>query len=635
MYRNLLLSLIISCLYCGYTPHLSAQTNISGIINTYYEVTAFSAGNNSMTVSNTTGLVSGDEVLVIQMQGATVSQTNNSTYGTVSDYNGAGRYELARVCEINGNEVVFDSSLVYGSDYAASGNIQLVSVPQYANALVNASLTASAWDGSTGGVLILRSGTLTLDATIDLDGLGFRGGGYQNASNTCNGFFAPSNYAYATNQDGGRKGEGIIAYNGLAGTYGKGTAANGGGGGNNHNAGGGGGGNGGGGGLGGENETSGFGRCKGPHPGVGGRSVATADRIFLGGGSGAGHGNNNLGTGGVAGGGIAIIIANTLIAGSGNQISSNGLNGASGLSDGSGGGGAGGSIQLNVNTFSGNFQLLAQGGNGGSVNNEGLNFCMGPGGGGGGGRIISSAPLPVNVSTSLTGGSSGTSTNIGSSCSATGTNQGATAGGVGNILTSGSITQASTDFLCEPLAVLWGEVWVEQQNRVAEVNAQVIFEEEGTVYQLEKSQDGVAFEALSLAYARSTDEISTQYQWKDPELLGGKWYYRIKQVDPRGQWSYSPTVSLELPFDFQIQVFPNPIQNSQHLTLRGTVPHKGLLNIQLYNQLGQILSQQNLPLSQDLYFENHWDLPPLPVGTYFLRAQFEGLSWSQRMMISQ
>lgn len=633
MYRNFLFSFVLSCFCCGYLPYLSAQTNISGIINTYYQVTAFSAVNNSMTVSNTTGLASGDEVLVIQMQGAIVSQANNASYGAVSDIEGAGTHELARICEINGNEVVFDSSLVFDTSYAVSGNIQLVSVPQYTNAIVNGTLTASAWDGNTGGILILRAGTLTLNAAIDVDGLGFRGGGYQNASNACNGFFFPSNYAYTTFQDGGRKGEGIVTSNSLSGAYGKGSAANGGGGGNNHNAGGGGGGNGGAGGLGGENETSGFGRCKGPHPGQSGRALGS--RMYMGGGGGAGHGNNNLGTGGSAGGGIVIIIANNLIAGTSNRIRANGLDAASGLSDGSGGGGAGGTIQLLVNSYTGNFQVLAEGGDGGSVNNEGLNFCMGPGGGGGGGVIVPSNPLPANVSTSLTGGSPGTSTNIGSSCSATNTNQGATAGGNGFININGFITQAFTDFLCEPLTVQWGEVWAEKGLAETDIHAQVIFEEAGNVYELEKSPNGVDFEILPLAYTRSTDEVTTHYQWKDGQLLGGKWYYRIKQTNAQGLWSYSPTVSVELPFTFQLQAFPNPIQNGQGLTLRGTVPHKGILHIKLYNQLGQILSQQNLPLSQDLYFENHWDLPPLPAGTYFLRAQFEGLSWYHRMVISQ
>lgn len=587
-----------------------------------------------MTVSNTTGLASGDEVLVIQMQGATVSQANSSTYGSISNYNGAGRYELARVCEINGNEIVFDSSLVYAGDYAAGGQIQLVSVPQYNDATVTATLTAAPWDGSTGGILALRvANNLTLDAPIDVDGLGFRGGGYQNATSACSGFFPPANYAYTAFQDGGKKGEGIVAYSALAGTYGKGPAANGGGGGNNHNAGGGGGGNGGAGGFGGENETSGFGRCKGPHPGVGGFSVATNGRIFMGGGGGSGHVNNNLGTGGSPGGGIAIIMAGNLIAGASNQVNANGLDGANGFSDGSGGGGAGGSIQLAVGSFTGNIQLNAQGGNGGSVDNEGLNFCMGPGGGGAGGRIISAAALPGNVNSLLTGGSAGTSTNVGSSCSASNTNHGATSGSSGSISASGSISRATTDFLCEPLAVVWGEVWAEAQQEIVTIHALVLFEDEDNRYLLEKSQDGEIFEALPINYTLLSRADPAYYRWTDSEGLGGIWYYRIKQMDALGRFSYSPTVQVSIPYSFRLKAFPNPISSHESLRLKGSVPHSGQLQIKLFNQLGQVLSQQNLPFKNDLSFDFKWHLPALPSGTYYLHAQFEGRLWYQRLVV--
>lgn len=589
-----------------------------------------------MTVSNTTGLTSGDEILVIQMQGASVSQSNTSAYGSVSNYNGAGRYELARVCEINGNEVVFDSILVNSGAYAVIGNIQLVSIPEYGNAIVTTTLSASPWDGTTGGVLILRAtGSLTLNAAIDLDGVGFRGGGYQNASGNCNGFFAPSNYAYTTFQDGGKKGEGIVAYSSLTDTYGKGPAANGGGGGNNHNAGGGGGGHAGAGGLGGENETSGFGRCKGPHPGVGGRTVATNGRIFMGGGSGSGHGNNNLGSGGSPGGGIAIIMAGNLIAGTSNLITADGLDGVSGLSDGVGGGGAGGTIQLAVGSFTGNLQLGIQGGNGGSVNNEGLNFCMGPGGGGAGGLVISSSTsiLPGTVTSLTAGGNAGTSTNVGSSCNATNTNHGATNGIGGSVNISGSISKATTDYLCEPLAVVWGDVWAEVQREDVLINALVLFEHEGNRYVLEKSYDGQLFESLPINYMLLSSNEPAHYRWEDNQVQGGTWYYRVKQADALGRFYYSPTIQVEIPFSFTLKAFPNPLPSAENLHISGSVPHRGDLNLQVINTLGQVLTQQNLPFSNELSFNLQWKLPNLPPGSYYLRAQFEGQLWHQVLVI--
>ena len=97
---------------------------------------------------------------------------------------------------------------------------------------------------------------------------------------------------------------------------------NGGGGGNNHNAGGGGGGNYGAGGDGGNRVDAPIGNCQSNSPGKGGLALNTFgynltpvanNKIFMGGGGGAGHDNGGTGIQGGAGGGIIYISANSII----------------------------------------------------------------------------------------------------------------------------------------------------------------------------------------------------------------------------------------------------------------------------------------------------------------------------------
>src|SRR6185295_525730 len=56
---------------------------------------------------------------------------------------------------------------------------QVIRVPQYSSATLGSTLTALAWNGTTGGVLVFDvAGALTLgSATVSLNGLGFRGAG--------------------------------------------------------------------------------------------------------------------------------------------------------------------------------------------------------------------------------------------------------------------------------------------------------------------------------------------------------------------------------------------------------------------------------------------------------------------------
>lgn len=249
------------------------------IVNSYSELTAQSGS--TLTVANAAnlalpaaacptasggcldatnrGLQRGDLLLIYQPQGATVDTASNSaSYGAISSYNGAGRYEFVYVQSVAGNLITIADSDTGGSvcggglrfTYALPGTL-VIRVPQYSNLTVNAgaSLVAPAWTGSSGGVVAIHvggspvstTGVATVDGAIHADARGFRGGAVAEQSVV----FGVTSFVCA-NPDGAQKGEGIgdgifASVNNRC----RGAAANGGGGGNNHNSGGGGGANGG------------------------------------------------------------------------------------------------------------------------------------------------------------------------------------------------------------------------------------------------------------------------------------------------------------------------------------------------------------------------------------------------------
>jgi gliding motility-associated-like protein len=391
--RTLLLFFILSL-----SASLSAQTtDISGIINVYSAVTSIKC--NDLTVSNPTGFKSGDKVLIIQMKGGKINLTNSASFGTITNYNNAGNYEFAYIDVINGQTISLTQSLT--GQYTLTDFVQIVNVPRYKNAIVSSKLTAAAWNGSSGGILALEiENNLTLNAPIEVSGLGFRGG--TTSANYYNGCTS-IDYFYASNQGAGAgKGESITNSDANF-VNGRGAIANGGGGGNHVNAGGGGGSNSGTGGKGG-NEWDGC--SMSALGGEGGYSLNYSNalnKIFLGGGGGGGHQNNSEGTPGTSGGGIIFISADS-IKGNNFLIKSDGLdNGKIAGIDGSGGAGSGGTVLLNVKGFS-HLSVSAKGGIGGSYN--GASTCHGPGGGGGGGTIWFSTLL-TNTITDVRGGQAG------------------------------------------------------------------------------------------------------------------------------------------------------------------------------------------------------------------------------------
>ena len=489
---------------CG-TSVIGSGGTISGVINTYFPGTAsVTKGATSIPIgaANGTGTIAtGSLLLVIQMQDASINTSNSVAYGNGSTGSGfttidnAGNYEYVTATgPVSGGSVPIAGAgsgggLVFGYTAAAASatkgtsTYQVVLVPQYTTVTLGA-LTASPWNGATGGILALDvAGQLNLGgATVSVDGMGFRGGAGMQLNGGVGGtnadylFAAPATYAGAVeNGVDGSKGEGVagtpewvesggtflqtaaVGYpSGTAGVDGSmahGAPGNAGGGGtdgdpaaNDQNAGGGGGANGGSGGFGGNSWNTNL-----SDGGQGGANFpATIDRIALGGGGGAGTRNNsdgdNQASSGAGGGGIIFIRAFNLSGSA--TLTANGSN-AHNLTanDSGGGGGAGGTIVvLSANGGEGGLTLQANGGTGGnswSSQTYTLANRHGPGGGGGGGVIfVSGAPASVSVS----GGANGLTLNPG-------VPYGSTPGNAGTSTTTATLSQVTgiqSASLCTP-----------------------------------------------------------------------------------------------------------------------------------------------------------------------------------------
>ncbi|HEV2483517.1 MAG TPA: T9SS type A sorting domain-containing protein [Puia sp.] len=628
----LLAVLFYSCL------RANAQ-NASGVVNSYYQVTAINPPINSVTVDDATGLYPGQRVLLIQMKGATINSANASTYGDIAAIGDAGNYEFGTICTINGNAVTLMANLL--NSYDPTGNVQLVSVPSYGSVIISGTVSASAWDPTTGKggvVAISAANTIFLNADINVSGQGFLGGAlinYPVPPFDCSWAVAVDNYylAAAGNGDytGGMKGEGITPYI-LNEESGMGKLANGGGGGNNTNTGGAGGGNYGVGGAGGQRAGESFLKCHGQYPGIGGAGLsafgysAGNNKIFLGGGGGSGHENNGVGLPGANGGGIIILDAPTIVGGGGQLL-------ASGLAplnptntdptqaegDGGGGGGAGGTIILNATSITGSIVAQAMGGNGSNSSNR-VDDCTGPGGGGAGGVVwAAGAGFPSAVSASLTGGANGVVSSGNSLAACKGLSNGATAGSAGVGLTSYVLPQ-STANTCVVLALSPLNYFTGREENAGAllswgVNSSSFSAAGITSFTIERSVDQVHFTLVSTVPASGS---SSTYEYTDPTDLPGTVFYRLVWVDAQGVTGYSSIVAISRPMSDAVQwltLQPNPVVD--RLTLRFFCAGEERAGLQLFSAQGQLLGNYPVTLNggvTDMTLPVGW----LAAGTYFL-----------------
>lgn len=632
-------------LFMAFYGRVADGQSVSGVVNAYYSVTTVNTGVNSVTLSNASGLSAGQRVLLYQAKGAVVTASNSSNYGDITTLNNAGAYEFNTICSINGNEVWLTYAMLYAYDPA--GMVQLLTVPSSPSVTVAAAVSSAPWDPATGtgGIVALESsGTIFLNADIDVSGQGFQGGAlvnYPTPTYNCAWNVTAADYFYPLQASGdltgGMKGEGIAAT--IAGQeYGRGKLGNGGGGGNNANSGGAGGGNYALGGDGGQRAGEGFFNCHGQYPGIGGAGLsgfgysAAANRIFLGGGGGGGQENNGVGEPGANGGGI-IILSAPAIAGGGGRLLASGLQPLNPINsdpyqaegDGGGGGGAGGTIILNSTTVTGAITADVSGGRGSNSSNH-VNDCTGPGGGGAGGVIWSAGGIfPAAVSPVVTGGANGVVSSGSSKTACVGSANGATSGASGTSQT-GYILPVSGGSICTTLANSALQFFTAtRRNEDVLLNWALASPETGEEiknFVIQRSADGSHFDPLATVPCLAN---VTNFQYTDvAPAIDGAIAYRLAWADQAGKWSYSRIVTVPGkpgPDAASIRLYPNPAGNYLTLTVMSLTAENASITIS--NGLGQVLRRQAITLYSG---RNTYSIPlgALARGAYFLVIESQG-----------
>jgi hypothetical protein len=570
--------------------------NLSGIINKYYKVVAVDTAKDYVVVIDTTGLFIYQQVMLIQMKGASINTTNNSSYGTVTSRGRAGKYELNTICAIRKGTLPLRDTVFLQKDmletYQIDSAVQLVGIPDLTanTTTITGLVSALPWDSTSGlgGVVAMYCGDLTLQADIDASAKGYKGGTGGVCPNSCTNPFIASTYVSNANVDGAVKGEGIAKLG--TNTRARGANANGGGGGNNFDNGGAGGSNlkiGGNGGR--NNSTAG---CTGAVYGnnaVGGKALdSTGSRIFMGGGGGEGYADTNpLGSfyNGGNGGGIVYVQANQII-GNGHKIMANGGEGGEAIGDGSGGGGGGGTIIIDiVGNGSADVVVEAKGGKGGNANaNFAANRCYGAGGGGGGGVVYyTQATAPASFTNSYAGGANGVMLNT-NGC---GAGSGIQAGTIGEIRFNYDLPRgvAASNYCAEILPINLLHFSALQKNGQVLLQWQSMATETGS-FVIERSADGNQWQALGTLTALLGNR---RYQHSDIQPLVGKNLYRLRMVQNRRTIGFSNILLVFMnPQPNQLLITPNPANN--HFVVYTSSPGRFTLT----NANGQIVLQKSL-----------------------------------------
>ena len=135
-------------------------------------------------------------------------------------------------------------------------------------------------------------------------------------------------------------------------------------------------------------------------------------------------------------------------------------------------------------------------------------------------------------------------------------------------------------------------------------------------FTIERSLNGIDWDEIDRIDGAGNSSSLLSYESIDKSPLMGISYYRLKQTDFDGEFSYSNIKSINFNLvNNQIEIFPNPTKNQ--ITITGNKSELETINI--YSVLGQNVT--NKTIIKKLDSKVIIDLTKLSEGTYYIRTK--------------
>ncbi|HZW38218.1 MAG TPA: SBBP repeat-containing protein [Ignavibacteriaceae bacterium] len=124
-------------------------------------------------------------------------------------------------------------------------------------------------------------------------------------------------------------------------------------------------------------------------------------------------------------------------------------------------------------------------------------------------------------------------------------------------------------------------------------------------FEIERSTDKVNFSKIGFVSGKGTITENSLYTYTDINPGTSTFYYRLKQKDFDGSWTYSNIVevNVSLPTSFSVsQNYPNPFNPSTQFNF--SIPVDARVNIAIYNTIGQKLYETSSDYKAGTYTQN-------------------------------
>jgi len=159
----------------------------------------------------------------------------------------------------------------------------------------------------------------------------------------------------------------------------------------------------------------------------------------------------------------------------------------------------------------------------------------------------------------------------------------------------------------------------------------------------EGGEAGRGWENIGFVAGHGNSNSHKEYSFTDETVISGKYFYRLKQLDNNGEFSYSSELEVNIetiPTEFALyQNYPNPFNPSTKIkySIPSVETHGGAsvqnISLKIYDILGNevaVLVDDNLSAGN---YEIEFDASQLPSGVYFYSLSAGDFHQTKKMIV--
>lgn len=166
--------------------------------------------------------------------------------------------------------------------------------------------------------------------------------------------------------------------------------------------------------------------------------------------------------------------------------------------------------------------------------------------------------------------------------------------------------------LGNPLSVKWLSFIGKYVYKNVQLNWATSWEENNSHFEVERSENAIGFTKIGQVVAASNPSITNYYEFVDQQPLAGTSFYRLKQVDKDGKFSYSSIIQINGLQNKNYSAYVDRAAGILHVSIPQT--EANLNQLFIYDGSGRIMLKQTVLPGRSLV-----DINKLSNGIYFIK----------------